>query len=56
MTPFRAGPHCADHPAHDARYCVDCWHEINAGLRPDTHIGRHFEAAPEAASALKEPA
>lgn len=52
MTPFRAGPHCPDHPAHDARYCPECWREINQGLRPDTCIGKHYEAAHKAASVV----
>jgi hypothetical protein len=54
MSPFRRGPHCADHPAWDARYCHDCWQEILAGTRPDTMIGRHFAAPDGAAFDVKE--
>jgi hypothetical protein len=54
VTPFRAGPHCADHPSWDARYCHDCWQEILAGIRPDTMIGRHYAAPDGAAFDVKE--
>jgi hypothetical protein len=54
VTPFRAGPLCPDH-RQDARYCHDCWQEILAGTRPDTHIGKHYEPPVVGALDVKEP-
>lgn len=66
---FHPGPHwpeaaraqlprpepCEDHIGQDAHNCRSCWADVKAGIRPQTHIGKHHEAAPdEAASAIPE--
>lgn len=46
------GKRCADHSWLDASTCRCCWSEVKTGMRPESHIGRHYnpEAAHEAAS------
>ncbi|UDL14904.1 hypothetical protein PP357_gp57 [Arthrobacter phage Sarge] len=45
---------CPDHIGESAHNCRCCWADVKAGLRPQTHIGKHHEAAPEAASVILE--
>ena len=43
-------PPCADHPEQDAFTCRCCWADVKAGIRPQTHIGKHHEAVSEEAA------
>jgi hypothetical protein len=46
---------CEDHIGQDAHTCRSCWADLKAGIRPQTHIGKHYEAVwEEAASDVQE--
>jgi len=45
-------PPCEDHIGQDAHTCRSCWADVKAGIRPQTHIGKHHEAAPEEAASV----
>lgn len=47
-------PPCEDHVGQDAHTCRSCWGDHKAGLRPQTHIGKHFEAVADAAASVIE--
>jgi hypothetical protein len=45
-------PPCEDHIGQDAHNCRSCWGDFKAGLRPQTHIGKHFEAPADAGASV----
>jgi hypothetical protein len=45
-------PHCEDHIGKEAHNCAGCWADIKAGQRPQTHIGKHYEATPTRVASL----
>jgi hypothetical protein len=47
-------PPCEDHIGQDAHTCRSCWADVKAGIRPQTHIGKHHEAAAEEAASVIE--
>lgn len=34
---------CEDHPEEAAHNCRCCWADARTGLRPETHIGTHYD-------------
>ncbi len=47
-------PPCEDHIGQDAHTCRSCWADVKAGIRPQTHIGKHHEAVSEEAASVIE--
>lgn len=48
-------PPCEDHIGQESHSCRSCWGDHKAGLRPQSHIGKHYEAvSEEAASPIQE--
>lgn len=45
-------PPCEDHDTFPATTCPCCWADVKAGIRPQTHIGKHHEAAPDEAASV----
>ncbi|SDW33706.1 hypothetical protein SAMN04487912_102377 [Arthrobacter sp. cf158] len=37
-------PSCEDHIGQESTSCRSCWADFKAGDRPQTHIGKHYEA------------
>lgn len=37
-------PSCPDHIGQESTNCRSCWADVKAGYRPQTHIGKHYEA------------
>lgn len=37
-------PSCEDHIGQESTNCRSCWADVKAGDRPETHIGKHYEA------------
>lgn len=37
-------PECPDHIGKDSTNCSSCWADVKTGYRPESHIGKHFQA------------
>jgi len=65
---FHPGPHwpaktaaalprpepCPDHIGESSHNCRCCWSDVKAGIRPQTHIGKHHEALADAEASVVE--
>lgn len=47
-------PPCEDHIGQEAHSCRSCWGDFKAGLRPQDHIGKHYEALADAEASVVE--
>ena len=45
-------PPCPDHVGESAPTCRCCIADVKAGIRPQTHIGKHHEAVSEEAASV----